>query len=54
MIVLCAHTECPDRRYGLQCLSRCMCENNGRCDPVDGHCNCTAGWMGSVCDQRMY
>jgi len=31
---------------------RCQCENGATCDPVEGHCNCTEGWMGQMCDQR--
>ncbi len=44
--------ECPEGLWGRQCLSRCLCENGAKCDVATGHCNCTAGWMAQMCDQR--
>ena len=37
--------------WGLNCASRCDCENGEPCDPVSGECNCAAGWKGRRCDE---
>ena len=43
---------CPEGRYGSQCLMQCNCENGATCNPVNGQCNCSAGWTGQTCNQR--
>ncbi|XP_066266321.1 uncharacterized protein [Branchiostoma lanceolatum] len=43
---------CEPETYGLNCESRCVCENGAYCSPSDGTCNCTAGWSGANCSQR--
>ena len=45
-------TACPSGFFGLNCSRECHCQNGGVCDPQDGHCTCTPGWMGRFCQQR--
>lgn len=45
-------TACPFGFFGLNCSRECHCQNGGVCDPLDGHCSCTPGWMGTFCQQR--
>ena len=44
--------ECPEGRYGPDCMLQCTCENGATCDPASGLCNCTSGWTNVKCDQR--
>lgn len=34
---------CPPNTYGINCSSRCSCENAIACSPVDGTCICKEG-----------
>lgn len=35
----------------MNCSQSCNeCNNNGKCDPVDGECRCPAGYMGEQCE----
>lgn len=43
--------ECPEGKWGVNCSQSCNeCNNNGKCDPVDGECRCPAGYMGEQCE----
>ena len=46
------NVECPQGRYGDQCLQQCQCKNGAVCHPATGQCQCSAGWTGQSCDQR--
>ncbi len=46
-------TVCEEGLFGEDCAEVCSCLNGGACDPVDGSCNCTAGYEGTNCAQRM-
>lgn len=35
----------------MGCGQRCLCQNGGLCDPVNGHCDCPSGWTGSACER---
>lgn len=47
-------TACPFGFFGLNCSRECHCQNGGVCDTLDGHCTCTPGWMGTLCQERKY
>lgn len=34
---------CPSNTYGYHCEHQCICENDAKCVPDTGQCNCTAG-----------
>ena len=36
--------------YGSGCNETCECQNGAQCDPVYGSCNCTDGYVGSLCE----
>ena len=36
--------------YGLGCLELCECLNDAYCNPINGSCSCTPGWLGTHCD----
>ena len=42
---------CPEGFYG-DCSMPCTCENGATCEPVNGTCVCTAGYMGVNCEQE--
>ena len=46
--------ECPEDRFGIQCLQVCSCENNAACDSANGTCTCTPGWTGLLCENRQF
>ena len=41
--------QCPYGQYGMNCSEKCLCQNNARCDPVNGICTCAPGFMGPLC-----
>ncbi|KAH9498713.1 hypothetical protein Btru_004633 [Bulinus truncatus] len=42
---------CPTGTYGEECKNQCTCDlTHSTCDKVTGHCTCTSGWTGAVCD----
>lgn len=49
---------CPPDTYGINCSSRCSCENAIACSPIDGTCICKEGkglWerqVGVGCEER--
>lgn len=44
--------ECPDGRFGLNCLYKCHCQNLEPCDKKTGKCtHCYDGWIGKACEQ---
>lgn len=36
----------------MNCVGKCTCENGGVCNPLNGSCFCTDGWLGDHCEQR--
>ncbi len=50
-IYICLVVACEAGTYGPGCSQTCNCHNNATCDPVDGKCECGAGWTGSSCEQ---
>ncbi|WAR21595.1 FBN2-like protein, partial [Mya arenaria] len=47
--------ECDTFTFGSNCASPCTCEqsNAESCDPVNGTCTCSVGWMGENCTQDL-
>ena len=45
-------SDCPFRRYGLNCRSVCWCYGQSHCDPVSGRCVCPPGRIGYGCFER--
>lgn len=41
--------KCPSGKYGPNCKLNCLCENGAKCSHLNGQCNCTPGWTGSLC-----
>ncbi|GAA6109031.1 multiple epidermal growth factor-like domains protein 6 isoform X2, partial [Tachysurus ichikawai] len=41
---------CVEGTYGVGCNSVCVCQNGGRCDPVNGKCLCPPGVQGLNCE----
>ncbi|KAH9498711.1 hypothetical protein Btru_004630, partial [Bulinus truncatus] len=42
---------CRTGTYGEECKNQCTCDpTHSTCDKVTGHCTCTSGWTGAVCD----
>lgn len=46
--------ECPVGLFGSGCSQRCLCQNGGTCDHMDGHCSCPSGWTGTACERGEY
>ena len=44
--------ECPDNKYGPNCLFTCNCENDAKCDRINGTCICSKGYTGPTCADR--
>lgn len=43
-------SECPDGRFGLNCVNECHCRNLEPCDKQTGRCpQCYDGWIGPSC-----
>lgn len=42
---------CSPGFFGVGCGQRCLCQNEGVCDHVNGHCVCPSGWTGSACER---
>ena len=38
------------RYFGPNCAQKCLCANDGTCDPVTGICDCLSGWSGPRCE----
>lgn len=47
----CYVLECPEGRFGVQCMEMCECQNGARCNPSDGKCVCPGGFYGEDCGQ---
>ncbi|XP_052772238.1 uncharacterized protein LOC128211461 isoform X1 [Mya arenaria] len=47
--------ECSDWRYGQNCASPCLCneDNTQSCNGINGECSCKAGWMGTTCAENV-
>lgn len=45
-------TGCPLGKWGRNCEMDCECQNGATCDPFNGDCMCTRGWIGTYCDQK--
>lgn len=37
---------CSDDTFGVNCSNMCDCENGAICNPVDGTCLCSPGYVG--------
>ena len=37
---------------GLSLVQVCSCKNDAYCEPEDGACVCSPGWLGELCDQQ--
>ena len=62
------HRPCPTYTFGQDCLQVsfpdlpfqmltllvqvCSCKNDAYCEPEDGTCVCSPGWLGSLCDTQ--
>lgn len=46
------YLACPVGRWGNNCENDCECQNDSTCDPYDGKCTCTRGWIGRNCDEK--
>lgn len=42
---------CPKGKYGKSCLKTCTCENGGTCNPKNGKCSCSTGFIGKSCEK---
>ncbi|XP_026559907.1 N-acetylglucosamine-1-phosphodiester alpha-N-acetylglucosaminidase [Pseudonaja textilis] len=42
---------CTHGSYGDSCAQKCLCRNDGKCDPVHGSCTCPAGFQGIFCEE---
>ncbi|XP_058013069.1 N-acetylglucosamine-1-phosphodiester alpha-N-acetylglucosaminidase isoform X1 [Ahaetulla prasina] len=42
---------CTNGTYGDSCAQKCLCRNNGKCDPVHGSCTCPVGFQGIFCEE---
>ena len=49
--VLLLFSACTNGTYGRSCENRCHCEDNVRCNALNGACpgNCALGWEGETC-----
>lgn len=47
---VCVMAECPEGRFGPDCVFQCSCVNNSTCDGVTGACQCEAGYYGHLCE----
>ena len=43
-------SACDEGKFGFNCTQLCECDNDAKCDPVTGTCNCKLGWMGDRCE----
>jgi hypothetical protein len=48
---LCVSAVCPSGKFGRACAEKCLCTNNGTCNPIDGSCQCYPGWLGDDCSK---
>lgn len=46
--------ECPEGKFGEECLKTCACPGGIDCDKVNGLCyyGCKAGFSGEHCEKR--
>lgn len=42
--------QCTAGTWGVGCVSKCDCRNEGICDPQNGRCSCRPGTHGSKCE----
>ncbi|XP_070587004.1 N-acetylglucosamine-1-phosphodiester alpha-N-acetylglucosaminidase-like [Erythrolamprus reginae] len=42
---------CTNATYGDSCAQKCLCRNDGKCDPVHGSCACPVGFRGIFCEE---
>ncbi|GBN45917.1 hypothetical protein AVEN_95088-1, partial [Araneus ventricosus] len=38
--------RCAEGTYGSNCAQQCNCRNEGKCDHVNGSCDCPSGFKG--------
>lgn len=43
---------CPLGLWGRDCQQKCLCQNNSTCDPYNGKCHCSRGWVGKYCESK--
>ncbi|KAL5014723.1 hypothetical protein ScPMuIL_008993 [Solemya velum] len=45
--------ECEPDEYGSNCSETCQCamDHTETCDKVSGHCTCSGGWTGTLCEE---
>lgn len=42
--------QCPPDRYGVDCSQLCDCQQNSKCNPFTGECECPPGYTGNHCE----
>ena len=48
--ILAFFSGCRKGYWGRNCSQICQCNNRGSCDPVNGKCDCDAGYRGETCE----
>ncbi|XP_026807681.1 multiple epidermal growth factor-like domains protein 10 isoform X2 [Rhopalosiphum maidis] len=41
---------CPLGKYGFDCTQTCQCQNNAKCNYLNGNCSCQQGYWGKYCE----
>lgn len=44
-------TECHPGSWGVNCMKKCRCQNDAKCDAETGECICADGWFGRECEE---